>query len=54
MDRKCRTHGAKGSEYRIFMGKLVGKSPLERPRGRFGDNIKINLREDGMVWTGLI
>jgi hypothetical protein len=43
--------------YRILVGKLEGKRPLGRPRRRWVDNIKIDLREigwDGMVWTGSI
>jgi hypothetical protein len=41
--------------YRILVGKTKGKRPLERPRRRWVDNIKMDLREiesDGMVWTG--
>jgi hypothetical protein len=30
--------------YRILVRKLDGKRPLERPRRRWVDNIKINLR----------
>jgi hypothetical protein len=29
--------------YGILVGKTEGKSPLERPRRRFDDNIKINI-----------
>jgi hypothetical protein len=36
------------------VGKPEGKGPLGRPRHRWVDNIKIDLREDGMVWIGLI
>jgi hypothetical protein len=35
----------KRSTYRILVGKLEGKRPLGRPRRRWVDNIKINLRE---------
>jgi hypothetical protein len=38
------------------MGKPEGRRPLERPRRRWVDNIKINLREigwDGMDWIDL-
>jgi hypothetical protein len=38
------------------MGKPEGKRPLGRPRHRWVDNIKINLREtgwDGMDWIDL-
>jgi hypothetical protein len=33
--------------YRILVGKPEGKRPLGRPRRRWVDNIKINLREIG-------
>jgi hypothetical protein len=31
----------------MFVGKLEGKIPLERPRRKWEDNIKIELREVG-------
>jgi hypothetical protein len=37
--------------YRIFVGKLEGKRPLGRPRHRWVDNIKLDLREIG--WDGV-
>jgi hypothetical protein len=46
--------GEKRNAYRILLGKPEGKRPLGRPRRRCVDNIKIDLREDGMVWTGSI
>jgi hypothetical protein len=39
------------------VGKLEVKRPLERPRGWWVDNIKIDVREAGwgdVVWTGLV
>ena len=33
--------------YRILVGKPEGKRPLGRPRRRWRDNIKMNLREVG-------
>jgi hypothetical protein len=40
---------------RILVGKPEGKRPLEGPRRRRVDSIKIYLREIGcMVWIGLI
>jgi hypothetical protein len=33
--------------YRVLVGKLGGKRPLERPRRRREDGIKIDLREIG-------
>jgi hypothetical protein len=42
--------------YRILVGKPEGKRPLGRPRRRWVDNIKMDLREigwDGMDWIDL-
>jgi hypothetical protein len=39
------------------LGNAEGKRPLGRPRPRWVENIKMNLREigwDGMVWIGLM
>ena len=33
--------------YRVLVGKLEGKRPLGRPRRRWEDNIRMNLREVG-------
>jgi hypothetical protein len=54
MGRACITKGQKRNAYRILEGKPEGKRPLGRLRRRWVDNIKIDLRWDGMVWTGLI
>jgi hypothetical protein len=42
--------GTKGAEEYTF----VYGTPLGRPTSRWVDNIKIDLIEDGLVWTGLI
>jgi hypothetical protein len=34
--------------YRVLVGGLRGKRPLGRPRRRWEDNIKLDLREIGM------
>jgi hypothetical protein len=39
--------GEKSSAYRILVGKPGGKRPLGRPRRRWVDNIKMDLREIG-------
>ena len=42
--------------YRVLVGKLEGKRPLGRPRRRWEDNIKMDLREvgfGGMDWIEL-
>jgi hypothetical protein len=43
--------GEKRKAYRILVGKPGGKRPLERPRRRLVDNIKMDLREIG--WDGM-
>jgi hypothetical protein len=43
--------GAKRNAYRILVGKPEGKRPLERPKRRWVDNIKIHPREIG--WRGM-
>jgi hypothetical protein len=43
--------------YRFLVGRPEGKRPLGRPRRRWEDNIKLDLREirfDGVNWIGLI
>jgi hypothetical protein len=51
---------AKRNAYRILMGKQEGKRPPGRPRRRWVDNIKMDLREigwdgiDWMEWIGWI
>jgi hypothetical protein len=55
MGRACRTNGGE-EEYRILVGNPEGKTPLGRPRRRWVDNIKMNLKEtrwDGMEWMDL-
>jgi hypothetical protein len=42
--------------YRVLVGKPEGKRPLGRPRNRWEDNIKLDLREiqiDGANWIRL-
>jgi hypothetical protein len=39
--------GAKMNAYRILVGKPERKRPLGRPRRRWEDNIKMDLREIG-------
>jgi hypothetical protein len=40
--------------YRILVGMLEGKRPLERPRRRWEDNIKMDLGEIGIDGTNWI
>jgi hypothetical protein len=49
----CGTHGGGRGVYRVLVGKPEGKRPLGRPRRRWEDNIKLDLREivmDGANW----
>jgi hypothetical protein len=43
--------GATRNAYRILVRKPEGKRPLGRPRHRWVDNIKVDLRETG--WDGV-
>jgi hypothetical protein len=43
--------GEKRNASRILVGKPEGKGPLVRPRRRWEDNIKMDLREIG--WGGM-
>jgi hypothetical protein len=56
MGGACSTNEEKRNAYRILVGKQEGKRQLGRPRRRWVDNIKIDLREigwDGMDWIDL-
>jgi hypothetical protein len=53
MDRACSTNEERRNAYRRLMGKPEGKRPLGRPRRRWVDNIKMDIRVirwDGMDW----
>jgi hypothetical protein len=43
----------KRNAYRMLVGKSEGKRPLGRPRCRWVNNIKMDLREIGWGWYGL-
>jgi hypothetical protein len=48
--------GAQRNAYRILVGNPEGKRPIGRPRHRWVDNIKMDLREigwDDMDWIDL-
>jgi hypothetical protein len=50
------THGEGRGAYRVLVGRSEGKRPLGRPRRRWDDNIKMDLREigiDGAKWNRL-
>jgi hypothetical protein len=46
--------GEERNAHRILVGNPEEKRLLERPRRKWEDNIRIDLRKDGVVWTGLI
>jgi hypothetical protein len=48
--------GEGGGVYRVLVGRPGGKRPLGRPRRRWEDNVKLDLREigmDGANWVRL-
>jgi hypothetical protein len=47
----CNAVTRKRNVYRILVGKPEGKTPLGRPRRRWEDNIRMDLREIG--WSGM-
>jgi hypothetical protein len=54
--RRMRWAGYGRGVYRILAGKPEGKRPLGRPRRRWENNIKMDLREigiDGTSWIRL-
>jgi hypothetical protein len=56
MGGPCSTNGEKRNASRLLVGKPVEKRPLGRPRRRWVDNIRMDLREVGwgdVDWIGL-
>jgi hypothetical protein len=56
MGMACSTNGETRNAYRILVGKPEGKRPQGKPKRRWMDNIKMDLREiewDGMDWIDL-
>jgi hypothetical protein len=53
MIRASSTNGEDMNEYSLLVGKTKRKRPLGRPVRRWV-NIKVNLRYDGVVWSGLM
>jgi hypothetical protein len=56
MGMACITNGENKNAYRILVGKPQGKRPLGRPKRKWEDNIKMDLREvgwGGMDWVDL-
>jgi hypothetical protein len=46
--------GKERNVYKVLVGKPEGKRPLERPRRRWEDGIRMDLRETGLggAWIG--
>jgi hypothetical protein len=45
--------GEEGKLYKVLVGKPKGKRPLGRPRHRWEDGIRMDIREIGLgVWIG--
>jgi hypothetical protein len=56
MGRTCSTNGENRNAYKILVGNPEGKRPLGRPRRRWVDNMKMDLREigwDSINWIDL-
>jgi hypothetical protein len=51
MGGACSTNGEKMNAYRVLLGKPEGRRPLGRPRRRWVNNIKMDLRDIG--WDGV-
>jgi hypothetical protein len=51
MGRAYSTNGEKRNAYKIMVGNTERKRPLGRPRCRWVDNSKMDLRERG--WDGM-
>jgi hypothetical protein len=57
MGGACNTYGERRVVYRVMVGKREGKRPLGRPRHRWKDNIKMDLRQVAlwsMGWIDLV
>jgi hypothetical protein len=46
--------GEKRNAYRLLVGKPEGKETTRKPRRRWVDNIKMDLGEFRVIWTGLV
>jgi hypothetical protein len=43
-----------GGVYKVLVGRPEGKRPLGRPKLKWEDNIKLDLRETGIDWANWI
>jgi hypothetical protein len=56
MGGACSTNGENRNAYKILVGNPEGKRPLGRPRRKWEDNIKLDIREigrGGVDWIDL-
>ena len=53
MGRTCSQSGKGRSAFKILTGTPAGKRPLERPRRRWEDNIRMDLKEMGIITRNL-
>ena len=52
----CGSYGRGEGEYRVLLGKPKGRRPMEIPRCRWVDNIRMDLQEvwcESVDWIGL-
>jgi hypothetical protein len=54
MDRACNVHWGDEKLVQSFSGMPEKQKPLRRPRRRWKDNIKIDLREAELVYIRII
>jgi hypothetical protein len=49
----CGTHGRREKVYKVLVGKSERRRPLERPRRRWEDGVRMDFRKIGLgVWNG--
>jgi hypothetical protein len=53
MGRTCSTNEEKRNPYRVLVEKPERKRLVRRPRRRWVDSIKIDLKRDKMGWYGV-
>jgi hypothetical protein len=51
---ECGTHGRGEKSVKVLVGKPEGKRPLERPRRRWENGVRMDLREIGLGGVGWI
>jgi hypothetical protein len=54
MGRACIMHAKERKYIQMFGGRARKGETTRKPRTLMGDNIKANLKRDGVEWTGFI